>query len=277
MEKIWKIILIMVGLLVLIFAIFFGLSFFKPRKAGIRIETTPAAAVFIDGVRVGKTPYEATRNSGEIDLKLVPESTDTGPTEFETKILLSSGIKTIVKRTFAKTFEASFGEIVSFEKTGGKASIAVVSDPDSAQVSIDGKAYGFTSFKTSSVTIAQHQIVISAPGYLEATMAVQPVAGYKLTIIAKLAQGATPVQTPSPTPTSKLKQMVEILTTPSGFLRVRESANTNSEELARVKPKDKFVLLEEDLKTGWYKIEYEEGKEGWVSGEYAKKVDLIES
>jgi hypothetical protein len=276
MGKIWRIILIVGGLLALILAIFFGLSFIKPKKAGIRIETTPATAVFIDDVLVGKTPYEATRNSGEIDLKLVPESTDLAPTEFETKILLSAGIKTIVKRTFAKADEESFGEIVSFEKTGGKESIAVVSDPDSAQVSIDGKAYGFTPFKTSAITSAGHQIVISAPGYLETTMTVQPVAGYKLTIIAKLAQGATAVQTPAPTSTPKSAPMVEILTTPSGFLRVREEPNTTSKELGRVTPGQKFEVVAEDSQTGWFKIEFTTGEQGWVSNQYAKKVNSIE-
>ena len=62
---------------------------------------------------------------------------------------------------------------------------------------------------------------------------------------------------------------VEINETPTGWLRVRESPSTVSEELAKVEPGDKFPYLEEE-NNGWYKIEYEEGEEGWVSGVYVE-------
>ena len=73
--------------------------------------------------------------------------------------------------------------------------------------------------------------------------------------------------------------MVEILSTPTNFLRVREEASTQSDEIARVTPGKKYVLLEEDEESDWVKIEYEEAteyeeaKSGWVSGEYVKKVE----
>lgn len=272
MNKFLKIVLILSGLVLLIFGILFAVGFYKPQKTGILIETTPSALVFVNGIQLGETPYEATRSPGEISLKLVPESKDKILAPFETRISLSAGIKTIVKREFAETESLSSGEIVSFEKTGGTdASLAVISNPDSAQVSIDGTARGFAPYKTSSITLAEHQIAVSAPEYITRTMTVNTLSGYKLTAIVKLAPSFQ--ANPSPTPTPAPKIMIEILQTPGGFLRVREKPSTESKELARVNSGDKFDLIEEDAKAGWYKIEFLTGQFGWVSNQYAKEVE----
>jgi hypothetical protein len=63
---------------------------------------------------------------------------------------------------------------------------------------------------------------------------------------------------------------VEILDTPTGFLRVRATPSTGASEITQVDPGEKFPLLEE--RAGWYKIKLTDGKEGWVSGQYAKKL-----
>jgi uncharacterized protein YgiM (DUF1202 family) len=68
------------------------------------------------------------------------------------------------------------------------------------------------------------------------------------------------------------KPYVEILSTPTGFLRVRESASTGATELAQVNPGDKFPYKEEDSTASWYQIEYLTGKWGFVSSTYAKLV-----
>lgn len=63
---------------------------------------------------------------------------------------------------------------------------------------------------------------------------------------------------------------VEISDTSVGFLRVRSGPSTGSSEVARVNPGQKFAVSEE--KNGWYKIEYEGGKSGWVSGSFTRKL-----
>jgi hypothetical protein len=63
---------------------------------------------------------------------------------------------------------------------------------------------------------------------------------------------------------------VEISQTSVGFLRVRSGASTGSSEVARVNPGQKFAVSEEQ--NGWYKIEYEAGKSGWVSGSFTRKL-----
>jgi hypothetical protein len=81
---------------------------------------------------------------------------------------------------------------------------------------------------------------------------------------------------PSPTPKPKVtppdKPYIEVEDTPTGWLRVRAEASVNSDELAKINPGEMYPYLEEE-DNGWYKIEYEDGEEGWVSGDYVKLVE----
>jgi len=98
----------------------FLVGFFNPKNSGLVVESQPTSLVFINGVQVGRTPYEETRAPQEITLKLVPETNDKQFTFFETKLSLVSGVRTIVRRVFAETEETSSGEVISFEKIGGR-------------------------------------------------------------------------------------------------------------------------------------------------------------
>lgn len=71
------------------------------------------------------------------------------------------------------------------------------------------------------------------------------------------------------------KPYVEILDTPTGFLRVRAEPGSTGEEVGRVNPGEFYSLLDEESvsSTPWYKIEYETGEEGWISGQYADKTE----
>ena len=274
MNKVLKICLIILSVLVVSFAVFFISTKVKPKMAGILIETIPTSTVLINSVQVGKTPYTGTFDSGEIDLKLVPDTSDKPLIVFETRLLLSPGIQTVVKREFGETLDLSSGEIISFEKTGdGGPSLAVVADPDSAQVFIDGKSYGFTPTKTSQITASAHQVVVGLDGYLERTVNVKAISGYKLTLIVKLVKDVNklePTPVPSATPMPQIK--VEILSTPNGFLRVREEPDINSKELVKVKTGERFLLID-DLQKDWFKIEYVASQSGWISSQYAKKLN----
>ncbi|TXI32704.1 MAG: PEGA domain-containing protein [Niabella sp.] len=65
---------------------------------------------------------------------------------------------------------------------------------------------------------------------------------------------------------------IEILPNSLGYLRVRDSASSAGKEVSRVDVGKKFAVTQE--KSGWYEIEYETGKKGWVSGaaNYVKKI-----
>ncbi len=65
--------------------------------------------------------------------------------------------------------------------------------------------------------------------------------------------------------------MVEILPTGLGWLRVRSEPNSSSAEVSKVDVGLKFAVLEEQ--PGWVKIQVSETLEGWVSSTYTKKIE----
>lgn len=268
-----KIIFLVVLLLTILAVAFvlFILGVFKSQKSLLRVESDPSAIVYVNGEELGATPVEKDLPTGEITVKLIPISSE-ALAPYETKLSLTKGVKTIIKRKIGPDDTKSSGVVVSFEKEFGQgAPIAIVTTPDGASVKIDNIARGVAPIKLNDLSAGTHEIVVSAMGYGEERVSVQTHNGYKLTAIVTLARDGSPVTpqlaTPSPTPASGEK-MVEILETSVGYLRVRSESSVASEELARVEPGDKFKFVEEDGE--WVKIEYEEGKVGWVSKEFTK-------
>jgi hypothetical protein len=266
----------------------FVIGYFNPKGAGIYVETNPAASVFIDSEQVGRTPYRSTLKSGEITIRLVPESFETPLAPYETKVNLVSGIETVVTYEFAETQDLSAGDVLSFEKVSkDETSIAVITDPESAQVLIDGQVRGFAPFKTSTLVPGEHSLTLVSTGYLDRTINIKAEKGYKLTVISKLAPDLT---APAEEVLSEIApmeeeveeevvEMVKILPTGVGFLRVREEPSTLGEEIARVEPGETYKLISTDEDTGWYEIEFEEAtddtetKTGWISNQYAELVE----
>jgi len=98
--------------------------------------------------------------------------------------------------------------------------------------------------------------------------------GYKLNVNVKLASLPALSPTPEATPSAILeKPYVEIKDTPTGFLRVRQTASTGAKEIGRIQPGDKYPLL--DKITGWYliKVDLEATTSGWISAQYADKFE----
>jgi len=155
--------------------------------------------------------------------------------------------------------------------------LVVISTPDNAQVSIDGVPRGFAPYRTSAISPAEHQITVKAPGYTDRVMTLKTLKGFRLTVFAKLAQvGGS--ETPEAEEPVREEVYVEILPTSTGFLRVRSEPGTAGREIDQIKPGDKYLFLEEDAATGWFKIQLEgpapglpDGRSGWVSNEYATR------
>lgn len=270
MKKVRNILAILLGVGLLIGAALFIMGILRPSGAGILIETNPVANVFINGEQVGRTPYSETRDPGEVTVKLIPESFETPLAPYETKVELTSGIETIIRRDFAETEGESSGVVISFENIGGdETSIAVVSIPDSAEISIDGAVRGFAPLKESTVAPGDHTLRVAADGYKERVLQVNTHEGYKLTAIVKLAPDGEMPDGEEEEPEEPRIQEVEILDTPTGFLRVRGGPSTSFEEIAQVEPGERFPYLETDEDTGWFRIELED-QEGWVSNQYAE-------
>lgn len=276
--------IILITLLVVAATAFFLVGYFKPKPGGIRIDTTPSASVYINGELLGKTPFTREITAGQITLHLTPIATGSAKLlDFETKINIAPQIETVVRREFGVDEDSSSGDVISFEKIAGSATgLIVISTPDNAQVSLDGVTRGFAPYKSSSISPGAHLIAVKSVGYLDRLLSLNEVAGYQLTVFAKLAKGENQPQaavaSPSATPSPLI--YIQILKTPTGFLRIRTAPGTAGEEIAQVSPGEKYLFLADDPATGWYKIQYEEPKaglpngiSGWVSNQYSQKVD----
>ena len=300
MKRSWLIgIAIILGIFLL--GIVFKMTVFnKKGSAAISVSSTQKAVVFIDGAEVGTTPYLNDKlQAGEHIVKLVPEATNDGLSPWEGKVVLSSNVLTVVNRNLGSTAQSSSGEVIWLEKIASKdkSSITVISSPDQAVVKIDSEPKGFSPITIDELNPGSYQVFIASPGYEERTISAKTVAGFRLIINVQLAKKIEGIEeaTPSgekvettPTPTTKItpipkptpqstatpppKPYIKIKDTPTGWLRVRAEPSTSATELAKVKPGEMFPYLGEE-KNGWYKIEYEEDKEGWVSGTY---VELVE-
>lgn len=246
--------------------------FGKKQPSGLQVNSEPQATIFLDGQHLGQTPFEDKNlKSGEFILKLVPESKDL-MNPWEQKIKLNPEALTVVNHKFAESIDLASSEILTFESLTNKKliSLAIISSPDGALVKLDGITRGFTPISLEDITEGDHLILISLPGYLEKEIRAKTVLGRKLIINVKLAQEKIE-QEATPSAEEKTSPYVEIKDTPTGWLRVRLGPSTAATEAAKVNPGKKYSLLDEEK--GWYKIEYEEGKEGWISGQYATKYE----
>lgn len=246
--------------------------------AGLKVVSTPPSSVYLGDKLIGRTPYEDKVTSGEQILKLIPEGTSNNAVTWQTRIELNSGVLTYVNRELGDTELSSAGEILSLEKISDKdAQIAVITNPDGALISLDGQEKGTSPLIMRNVTPGDHDVTVSSPGFLSRTIKVKGTEGYKLTSTFQLAlagDGKTATESGKTTENKDeeeetASQSVIISDTPTGFLRVRVEPSTEASEAAQVKPGEKFEYTDEQ--DGWYKIVYEEGKEGWISGRYAEK------
>ncbi len=306
MKKSWLIAIVAVLALALGVFIFRGKFLNQGGPAALQISSTPTATVFLDGNSVGITPYfDDQLTPGEHTVKLVPEATTDQLVSWESKVTLVANILTVINRTLGSSEDSSSGETLSLEKIAKKdsASLEVISIPDQAVVKVDGEPKGFAPVLIEDLSAGDYQVVVSAPGYQEKSISAHTVTGYKLTVAVQLAkeeegteeEEATPSaekkeeeeeaeeEETTPTPTTKAeatptasvdKPYVRIKETPTGWLRVREEPSTDDEstELAKVNPGETYPYLGK-TESGWHKIEYEEGEEGWVSGVYSELVE----
>lgn len=274
------------------------LPFIKKKKAALEVISTPKATVFLNGNHVGQTPFfDENLKPDEYTLKLVPETTETSLLTWQGIVKLNQGIMTVVNRNLAESEDKSSGYILTLESMAEKEKIkvSIISTPDSAVVTLDGEPKGFTPLVLEDVPEGERLLTISAPGFKEETIKAKTVKGYKLMVDIQLAteieeeteeeeEEATESAKPSPKPSSDLeldeeateggtemeKPYVKIKDTPTDWLNIRSEPSTAAKEetvLTKIYPGEVYKFIEAN-DTGWYKIEYEEGKQGWISGKY---------
>lgn len=282
-----KALFILIPSLILAVSIFFLIQIFLIRgndKGALQVTASPKSKVYLNGKFIGETPLckceqDDMLKVGEYNIKLVP--TTSGFSEFQEKITLTKSVLTVVDHKFGKG-ATSEGSIITLQplKESNTRSLLVLSIPDKSEVLLDNTSVGFTPVLIKDITESDHELTIRKSGYAEKKVKIRTPTGYQL--LAKVYLGVdeeeivlSPTPTPpiassSATPTPHIRK-VTILQTPVGFLRVRAESTTASSEIGRVTPGQEFELLDEI--TGWYKIKLSDGKEGWISNQYAKKIE----
>lgn len=256
----------------------FGVSVFLLNrnlgKGALQVTSEPASKVYINGKLIGQTPLcrcelKDMLDVGEYNIRLVPTEGNFIP--FEQKIPISQKVLTVVDRSFAEGGQSS-GSVISLSKLKGKndISLSVISFPPSAKLFLDSAEIGLTPTRTTDVTESDHEIKLTKDGYKDKIVRIRTVKGYELNALVFLGSSeviSSPSATTTPSPVSVTK--ILILDTPTGFLRVRDSASVAGNQVGQVLPGEKYDLLDEQ--NGWFKIKLKDGTVGWVSSQYAQK------
>lgn len=278
--------LVILLVLILLFAGFVGVRFFllnsQDAFGKLRVVSTPSSTIFIDNVAAGKTPYEEKIKIGEYMIKLIPEATASQTASWQGKVKIYKNTLSFINRELGESDLSSGGEIFTvnrMEKTkdANMGEVYVETEPNGAIVYLDNDEKGVAPLILADVIKGDHELSVFMPGFLRRTQKVKINSGYRASTSFKLAVDPSqlPKQydpTPQATDSAKVtnpKTMVTIEDTPTGFLRVREEPSVSASESGRVKPGDKFELLDEQ--DGWYKIEFEKEKQGWVYSQYSEK------
>jgi len=278
--------LVILLILVIFFIIFVFIRFFlldkKNQYGQLRIISSPTTAVFINNLALGKTPFYEKYPVGDYILKLIPEGVATNTASWQGKINVYKDALTFVNQELGSSDSSTAGEILTITKMDKKPAIKntgevyVETEPQGAIVYLNNEEKGTASLILENVLPGDQEITVFLPGFLRRTKKVNVEPGYRVNAYFKLAidPNAKKIieEKPPEEATSEAEErkiMVIVNNTPTGWLRVREEPSITASEAARVNPGEEFELLEEE--NNWYKIEYQSGKFGWISAEYATK------
>jgi hypothetical protein len=239
-------------------------------KAGVRVESNKSAKVFLNNEEKGVAPFQDDDlKPGDYLITLKEdEATASAKVLWEGYAKLNEGTLTIVIRDLSSKKEDSSGEVISLESGQGA---VITSSPSGAEVIVDGKLAGRTPLAIPDLPAGEHQFIISHENFLKRSIRSKVINNLVLNLSVDLAI-SEPDLTKLPTTPVSSSQEVTIKSTPTGFLRVRETPSVNGKEVGQVKPKETYVLLEES--SGWVRIRLKDSKEGWVSSSYIQKNNL---
>lgn len=230
------------------------------KPAALQVTSTPEASIFLDGKHLGKTPFFSDQlKSGEHTLKLAA-----GQATFIEKIPLNEGALTVVNRELSNNFLAQSGEILWLES--GNDGLVIISNPSEAEITIDGRYFGITPSKIDKIEEGDHKIILSKSGFAEREFTIKTGKKSQLVANVNLASIQAKNTVTSSSPQEDIKR-VQITKTPQGFLRVRNEPSLTAREIGRVNTGDQLEVIQETEE--WIKIQFE-GKQGWISVEYAK-------
>jgi hypothetical protein len=275
---------------IVIFAIGFSImQFFMPdrflskmfTKTGtLRVESTPTSNVFIDDNLVGQTPLQLNLKEGVHKLKLVPEASSKSLVTYSKSVRIYHNVTTFINRELGVSDLASSGEMLALEKTNGdRGQVLLTSEPPGVFVSLDGEERGVAPLYMEGINPGEHELALRGEGFHPRSAKVNIIAGYKLLAEFKLSVDEDYKKKKEEEEKKKKaakakadpEKQIEIGETPTGWLRVRFEPSLGASEAAQVNTGEKFNYLTTD--GPWYQIEYEEGKTGWVYGDYVRVVE----
>lgn len=259
------------------------------RQGEIRIESTAAAGIFLNDKHLGRTPYKDKVAAGDYTIKLVPEGTTPQLATWQGSITIGPNLLTYVNATLSESELSTAVDVLWLEKISAKnPELSVTTNPDGATVLVDDATRGVTPLSLADITTGDHTVTVTSPGFLTRTLKIKITPNYRVIATIKLALSpggsAAPAASPTPaipvpgkTATSSattpdpVKPFVIVKDTPTGFLRVRMEPSTSATEAGRVKPGEKYHI--EESKGGWYQIKYSGQNTGWISGQYAERIE----
>lgn len=239
------------------------IGFSKP--SALQVTSTPEASIFLNGKHLGKTPFYSDQlKVGEYTLKITESNSD-----YAVKISLTEGTLTVVNRDLNPNFLAQSGENLSL--TNGQKGLFIISFPNEADITVDGKYVGKAPYLIEDLEEGDHQVLLSKIGYIDREFSVHSSHEYQLladvTLASQLAKGIGVNQNE---PKRLEVEHVLILNTPQEYLRVRRQPELDATELGRVKSGEEYEIIQEIGE--WYQISLE-GKLGWISKAFSKKVE----
>jgi len=282
--------------LVVLFVLYVLLRFFvfdrRAPEGKLKVLSSPGASVFINNSVVGKTPFEGSYQAGEYLIKLIPEGAATDTASWNDKITVYEHALTYVNRELGSSDIASAGEIFTTEKmktppkNKNNGQIFIETEPQGAIIFLDNDEKGVAPLILQDVVKGDHELSVFMTGFFRRTEKIKVDPGHQVNAKFKLAidlsQGSVDFNEKKEA-TQSAKQGVKYVmidSNPQGWLRVREASSVEATETAKIKPGEKYELLEKE--SGWYKIKYNnnpeglyEGEfdEGWVSSQYSRETE----
>lgn len=150
--------------------------------------------VFLDGKKVGETPYSSEQlRPGDYELEIRRISENDSFYEPITKTIhLELGTRTFVEAELGPSLEFSSYKIVYYRKNiSSKASLYILSSPAGGNVHIDSKEVGDTPLTQSEITEGRHTVAVSRKGY--ETEEITVIARSSYTLIVELHLMTQPI------------------------------------------------------------------------------------
>jgi len=302
----------LLGLFIVIIVVIVGMKLLANRgqKQGVlKVDSNPTVSIFVGNKHAGRSPFEDKVDSGDLSVRLVPESTTVSLSPWQGTVKISPNLLTYINATLSDSEFTTAVDVIWLEKISSKQSeMSITSNPDGATVILDGDTKGVSPLSLTNISAGDHTLTISSAGFTARTLKVRTTAGYKLFADVKLALSANsqpPAEASaspsisvessvSPTPKTTLKPTavptkskvatssatttqdppkpyVVIKDTPTGYLNVRSEPKSGDNIVAKVNPGEKYTIL--DASAGWYQINYNGTDKGWVAGQYTDKVE----